>query len=118
MFNSFTLNNYPMSLKVIRLTFLAICFLFYFFITSCSNPPQNQRLAAQKPTEIAENAVNINLATIEELEKLPKIGKGIAKRIVEHREKYGKFKKPEHLILVRGMSDKKFRELQTLIKVE
>jgi competence protein ComEA len=52
------------------------------------------------------------------LEKLPKIGKGIARKIIEYREKHGKFRRAEHLILVRGMSDKKFREIQSLVKVE
>lgn len=73
---------------------------------------------AKKQVEPAENAVNINTATADELEKLPKIGKGIAERIIEYRQKYGRFRRAEHLILVRGMSDKKFRELQSLVKVE
>lgn len=107
-----------MPLKVFRLTFLAIYFLICFFLISCSNTPQNQQLNTQKPVQIAENAINLNTATAEELEKLPKIGKGIAGRIIEFREKCGKFRKPEYLILVRGMSDKKFREIQTMIKVE
>lgn len=68
--------------------------------------------------EITENAININVASAEELEKLPQIGKKIAQRIVEYREKYGKFRRAENLILVRGMSDKKFRELQNLVKTE
>lgn len=118
MSNSFILNNYTLLLKVFRLTFLAICFLFYFLLISCSNPPQNQQLNIQNHSQTTENAVNINLATAEELEKLPRIGKGIAKKIIEHREQYGKFRKAEHLILVRGMSDKKFRDIQSLVKVE
>ena len=118
MANLFTFNNYTMLLKVLRLTFLAICFLFYFLTVSCSNPQQNQHISLKNRPVPVENALNINSASAEELEKLPKIGKGIAKRIIAHREKYGRFKMPEHLILVKGMSDKKFREIQNLIKVE
>ena len=62
--------------------------------------------------------ININTASAEELEKLPGIGKGLAARIVEHRDKYGPFRKPEHLIIVRGISDKRFRTLQDFIAVE
>ncbi len=62
--------------------------------------------------------ININSASAEELEKLPGIGKALAARIVEHREKYGPFRKPEHLIIVRGISEKRFRELKDLITVE
>ncbi len=116
--NSFIFNNYRLLLKVIRLTFLASCVGLCFLLLSCSNPQQNQQLNTEKHQPTSKNAVNLNLATAEELEKLPKIGKGIAKRIVEHREKHGKFRRAEHLILVRGMSDKKFREIQNLVKVE
>jgi len=52
------------------------------------------------------------------LEKLPGIGRGLAERIVEHREKYGPFRRPEHLIMVRGISDKRFRALRDSITVE
>ena len=62
--------------------------------------------------------ININTASADELEKLPGIGKGLAERIIEHREKYGLFRKPAHLIIVRGISDKRFHALQDLITVE
>jgi competence protein ComEA len=62
--------------------------------------------------------ININTASADELEKLPGIGKGLAERIIEHREKFGPFRRPEHLIIVRGISDKRFRALQDLITVE
>jgi competence ComEA-like helix-hairpin-helix protein len=118
MSNSFILNNYPLSLKVIRLTFLAIYLWLCFLSLACLNPTPNQQLNIKKHESTSENAVNLNQATAEELEKLPKIGKGIARRIIEYRETYGKFRRAEHLILVRGMSDKKFREIQNLVKVE
>ena len=107
-----------MLFKPLRLTFLAICFFLCLILVSCANPQQNQLSNPPKSIEIAENAVNINTATAAELEKLPKIGKGTATKIIEFREQNGNFRRPEHLILVRGMSDKKFREIQNLIKVE
>lgn len=76
--------------------------------------PKN-RTASENP---ASPRININTASAEELEKLPGIGKGFAQRIVEHREKYGPFRRPEHLIMVRGLSDKRFRALRDLIAVE
>jgi len=75
---------------------------------------QNQILS-ENP---APTRININTASAEELEKLPGIGRGFAARIVEHREKYGPFRRPEHLIMVRGLSDKRFRALRDLITVE
>ncbi|HKP37708.1 MAG TPA: helix-hairpin-helix domain-containing protein [Pyrinomonadaceae bacterium] len=62
--------------------------------------------------------ININRASAKELEALPGIGKGLADRIVQHREKYGAFRRAEHLIIVRGISDRRFRALQDMVKVE
>ncbi len=116
--NSSYFNIYTLLSNVIRLILLAICLFFCFLILACSNPQQNQQLNIGKRQPTIENAINLNLATAEEFEKLPKIGKGIARRIIQFREKNGKFRRAEHLILVRGMSDKKFREIQNLVKVE
>ena len=82
--------------------------------STTTTAPQKQSLA-EKP---APTRININTASAEELEKLPGIGRGFAQRIVEHREKWGAFRRPEHLIMVRGLSDKRFRALRELITVE
>ena len=62
--------------------------------------------------------INVNTAPATELEKLPGIGKALAERIVAHREQYGPFRRAEHLMMVRGISERKFRELQPLVRVE
>jgi competence ComEA-like helix-hairpin-helix protein len=59
--------------------------------------------------------ININLASPEELEKLPGIGRGLAARIVAHRTEYGRFRRPEHVMMVRGISDRRFRAMRALI---
>ena len=61
---------------------------------------------------------NINTAGAAQLEKLPGVGKGIAERIIAHRAQYGPFRRAEHLMMVRGISDRKFRELREMIFVE
>ena len=62
--------------------------------------------------------MNINTASAKDLESLPGIGKGLAERIVEHRQKYGPFTRPEHLIMVRGISEHRFNGMRNLITVE
>ena len=69
-------------------------------------------------TSTQSNLININQATVNELETLPGIGQALAGRIVEHRRKYGPFRRPEHLIIVRGISDKRFRAIRELITVD
>ena len=61
--------------------------------------------------------ININTATVEELAKLPGIGEVIAQRIVNHREKSGKFRTLEELLVIRGISKKKLEKLRPLITV-
>jgi competence ComEA-like helix-hairpin-helix protein len=69
----------------------------------------------EKPTS---TRLNINTATVAEMEKLPGVGKIMAERIVVHREQYGPFRRVEHLMMVHGFSDHKFRALRELITVE
>jgi competence protein ComEA len=65
-----------------------------------------------RPADPSAPQVNINEASREELERLPGIGPALATRIVEHRERHGRFRRPEHLLLVRGISERRFRQLR------
>ncbi len=86
--------------------------------SACVRLPRSKS-AADPPVSYAEGSIpiNLNTASIRELENLPGIGKGIAERIVAHREQYGPFRRPEHLMMVRGISDQKFRAIRSRIKV-
>jgi competence ComEA-like helix-hairpin-helix protein len=113
-FNLFIFNIYVSGLKLLRLTILAACFSFCL---ACVSVEKQTVFVDKRNFEASENALNINFATAQEFEKLPKIGKGLADKIIKYREKYGNFRRTEHLILVKGMSDKKFREIQNMVKV-
>jgi competence protein ComEA len=52
------------------------------------------------------------------LETLPGIGPALAARIVEQRTRFGPFRRVEHLLIVRGISEQRFRQLRPLINVE
>ena len=92
------------------------------FASACGTAPRSSSNTVLskfvQPTAQPGSAININAASSQELEKLPGVGNVIAERIVAHREQYGPFRRAEHLLMVRGISDKKFRQLRTLIAVE
>ena len=93
-------------------------------VTSCAKRSHATSPNAPVPTDnyasasLTTQRININAATAKELEALPGIGKGLAERIVEHREKYGPFRRAEHLMMVRGISETRFRALRHLVTVE
>lgn len=62
--------------------------------------------------------ININTATIEELDKLPGVGEATANKIVNHRSENGEFKYIEEIKNVNGIGDKKFEEMKNLICVK
>ena len=82
-------------------------------------PRRAQASVAQTPARAEGSArVYVNRASREELEKLPGIGPALAARIVEHRERFGPFRRAEHLMLVRGISERRFRQLRPYVDAE
>lgn len=66
-------------------------------------------LAAQASTGV----VNVNTATVQQLELLPRIGPSVAQRIVEQRKANGnKFSSLDDLMLVQGIGEKSFAQLK------
>jgi competence protein ComEA len=62
--------------------------------------------------------ININSASVKELQTLPQIGAVVAQRIVDYREEHGKFSKIEEIMKVKGIGEKTFLKIKPLISVE
>jgi len=56
-------------------------------------------------------SINLNTATVAQLDLLPGVGEKAARRIIAHREKTP-FKAPEDLVKVKGFGKKKFDKLK------
>lgn len=61
--------------------------------------------------------VNINTATAQELQLLPRVGPALAQRIVDFRSANGPFKAPEELARVKGIGEKSFARLAPYVSV-
>jgi competence protein ComEA len=75
------------------------------------------RAAAAKTRATAANPVNLNSATLAQLQTLPGVGAAAAQRILDYRQKNGSFKKIEELMNVKGIGEKSFLKLKPLISV-
>jgi competence protein ComEA len=75
------------------------------------------RGSAAKARATAANPVNLNSATLTQLQTLPGVGASAAQRILDYRQKNGSFKKIEELMNVKGIGEKSFLKLKPLITV-
>lgn len=87
---------------------LLVASTLFTTVVAAQTPPPAPKAPASAP-------VNLNTATVAQLESLPGIGARTAERIVEYRQKNGGFKKLEELMNVRGVGEKGFLKLKALI---
>ena len=64
-----------------------------------------------------DKRVNLNTATLEELDALPGVGPSTAKNIIAYREAHGGFAAPEEIMNVKRIGEKTFDKLKAHITV-
>jgi competence ComEA-like helix-hairpin-helix protein len=80
------------------------CFLIFAFCLLLSSASAQER-------------INLNTASAAELMRLPYVGQTAANRILEHRRKHGNFKRPQDIIIIKGLSAKRYRQIAHLIRI-
>lgn len=87
--------------------------------TSVQKQTETQAAAAADVTAIQteDKRVNLNTATLEELDALPGVGPSTAKNIIAYREAHGGFAAPEEIMNVKRIGEKTFDKLKAHITV-
>ena len=91
--------------KLCRIVYAALCVWLFLAVAVFA-----QKQPPAKP-------IDLNAANVKELQQLPGVGPVTAQRIVEMREKSGRFRRVEDLLAVRGISTKKLAALKPYVTV-
>ena len=65
--------------------------------------------------EMMMEKVNINTADMEQLMKIPGVGEGTAKKIIDYRNSNGQFKTLDQLKSIQGIGEKKYEKMKDMI---
>ena len=87
-----------------------ISFCFALSLSAAVFAQHKKKVPPAKP-------VNLNTATVEELQQLPEIGPAHAKAIIQFREKSGPFRRVEDLLAVRGISKRILEKIRPYVLV-
>ena len=81
-------------------------------------PPERaapERAPREDPAPLDPRPLDLNEATAEQLARLPGVGPGLARRIVEERQRRGRFEGPVGLRSVLGVGPRKLAALRELV---
>ena len=89
---------------------LATALLVLALFAVCAQGQANKRPPAQP--------LDLNAASVAELQTLPEVGPSLAKSIVRFREKSGPFRRVEDLLAIRGISKRRLEKIRPYVFVK
>ena len=111
---------------LITLTGIALAGALWLLVTQPKPPGVELRLptvtpgsfTATEPLPFSAQRLDINTASVAELQTLPGIGPVLAQRIVDHRAANGPFVRPDEVLAVDGIGPATYEGIRGLIAVE
>lgn len=104
----------------------AVIFLSGYIVYSQKSEPVNYVPAARNESNNTNSTndvkksgqpVNINNASLEDLDTLPGIGEKTAQKIIDYRKSNGLFKTKEAIMDVSGIGESKYSQIKDLISI-
>jgi competence protein ComEA len=80
-------------------------------------PPAGSAQTTASAASQPAGPLDLNTATLDQLEELPGVGPVLAQRILDYRLKQGRFTSIDELRSVSGIGDQRFAELKDLVRV-
>jgi competence protein ComEA len=80
-------------------------------------PPAGAAQTTASAGGMPAGPLDLNSATLDQLEELPGVGPVLAQRILDYRLKQGRFTSVDELRAVSGIGDQRFAELKDLVRV-
>jgi len=116
----FSISHTSTAYFLMRSSTTLVCYIYAAALVgitvSCS--ASQRAVVPQTPKGRSDKSVNINIASADELSRIPGLGPKLAGEIVKFRDEHGRFRRPEHLLLIHGMSDRRYREISPFVKTE
>jgi competence protein ComEA len=78
--------------------------------------PTAQPGVSSSATDSAHKKINLNTATLAELDSLPGIGPVLAQRIIDYREEHGPFQSVDELLNVKGIGPELLEKIRDLVE--
>ena len=75
-------------------------------------------VAAETQGSDSNGVVNVNTATAEQLQLLPRVGPALSQRIIEFREANGPFESTDEMVAVRGIGERSLESLKPYLAVK
>ena len=98
-------------MKIIKILFILFLALSIAFVSGV------QLEGSEKNLKKRSNLININTAGVDQLSKLPGIGKKKAERIISFRKKKGRFRKTRDIMKVKGIGEKTYLKFAKKIRI-